>query len=158
MIGMMSAVIIAAKQALSFLPNIELATLLIILYTIVFGNKTIYTICIFVISQGLLYGFNIWFVPYMYIWFILYLIALMFKKHRSPLLWAIVSGAFGLSFGALCAIVTIVVSGFNAGFAFWIAGIPFDLVHGVANFAITLVLFTPLYYILNKINTLTYTD
>jgi energy-coupling factor transport system substrate-specific component len=39
-----------------------------------------------------------------------------------------------------------------AGFAYWIQGIIFDVVHGIGNFVTALFLFHPLYYLINKIN------
>lgn len=50
LMGMMIATLEVAKYALSFLPNVELVTLLIILYTLYFGNKMPYVLgglCIF---------------------------------------------------------------------------------------------------------------
>ena len=48
-IGIMSAVLIAGKAALSFLPNVEIVTLLIIVYTLYFGKKVFFSIFIFII-------------------------------------------------------------------------------------------------------------
>ena len=55
-----------------------------------------------------------------------------------------VSGLFGLSFGLLCAIPYIFTSGLYGAFAWWVAGIPWDLVHGISNFVIMLVLYEPM--------------
>lgn len=59
-IGMMVAALESAKLALSFLPNIELVTLLIILFTLTVGKKIYYAVFAFVVLEGLLYGFGIW--------------------------------------------------------------------------------------------------
>jgi len=151
-IGMLSAIMITVQVAFAFLPNIELVSLLIILYTLIFGRKTLFIIYVFVILEGLLYGFGLWWFNYLYVWTVLFLIVRLLRSIRSPYLWAIVSGLYGLSFGALCSIPYFILSGIPSGFAYWIAGIPFDITHGIANFSITLVMFYPLFYILNKIN------
>jgi energy-coupling factor transport system substrate-specific component len=151
-IGMMSAIMIALQVVLGFLPNIELVSLLIILYTLVFGRKTIYIIYVFVVVEGFIYGFGLWWFNYLYVWTVLFLITILLRKLRSPLLWAAVSGFFGLGFGALCSIPYFMTSGISTGFAYWVSGIPFDITHGISNFVITLVLFLPLYYILDKVN------
>jgi len=151
-IGMLSAIMITVQVAFAFLPNIELVSLLIILYTLVLGRKTLFIIYVFVILEGLLYGFGLWWFNYLYIWTVLFLIVWLLRSIRSPFLWAIVSGLYGLSFGALCSIPYFILSGIPTGFAYWIAGIPFDITHAISNFTITLVLFYPLFYILNKIN------
>lgn len=151
-IGMLSAIMITVQVAFAFLPNIELVSLLIILYTLIFGRKTLFIIYVFVILEGLLYGFGLWWFNYLYVWTVLFLIVSLLRSIRSPFFWAIISGLYGLSFGALCSIPYFISSGIPSGFAYWIAGIPFDVTHGIANFAITLVLFYPLFSILNSIN------
>ena len=70
--AMLSALLIAAKQAMSFIPNFEPVTLLLILYTLHFPRMTPLIIYVFVAVQVLLYGFNVWVYMYLYIWIILY--------------------------------------------------------------------------------------
>lgn len=150
-LSIMSSILIAAKYILSFIPNVELVTLLIILYTLIYKWKALYIIYIFVLSQGL-YGFGIWFVNYLYIWTILFLITMLLNKVKSPYIWAIVSGTFGLCFGLLCSIPYLFIGGINMALAYYIEGIPFDLIHGFSNFIIVLVLFKPIYRLLNVLN------
>lgn len=144
-IGMMGAVLVASKATLAFLPNIELVSLLIILCTLNYGWKTIYIIYVFVLTEGLLYGlFTDWWYLYLYAWPILYLIAMLFKKNRSAYFWALISGAFGLSFGALYALLYLFIGGVPTALAKWTSGIPFDITHGIGNFLLVIVLFRPL--------------
>ena len=63
-----------------------------------------------------------------------------------------VSGIFGLVFGLLCAIPYIFTSGIYGAFAYWVAGIPFDLIHGIANFVIMLVLHQPMKIVMAKMS------
>jgi energy-coupling factor transport system substrate-specific component len=151
-IGMMSAVLVAVQLALSFLPNIELVSLLIILFALIFGWKTLYIIYIFITVEGLLFGFGIWWFSWLYIWPVLFIITKIFHRVHSFYYWAVISGIFGLSFGALYAITIVVLDGPSAGFGAWVQGIIFDLVHGIGNFGVALVLFKPLYFVLEKIN------
>ena len=58
---------------------------------------------------------------------------------------------FGLLFGFLCAIPYIFTSGFAGAVAWWIAGIPWDIVHGISNFVIMLMLFGPIQNVMQKI-------
>ena len=58
--AMLSALLIASKQAMSFIPNFEPVTLLLILYTLHFPRMTPLIIYVFVAVQVLLYGFNVW--------------------------------------------------------------------------------------------------
>ena len=63
-----------------------------------------------------------------------------------------ISGIFGLSFGLLCAIPYIFTSGIYGAFTWWVAGIPFDLIHGIANFVIMLVLHKPMKTVMAKMS------
>lgn len=144
LMGVMLATIEGAKLAMAYLPNIELVTLLIILYSLFFGKKIYYVMAGFILIEGCIYGFGIWWFMYVYIWPILAILTNLFKKQQSVLFWSIFSGAYGLFYGALCAIVYIFISGPKGALAWWIAGIPFDIIHCVSNFALCMFLFIPL--------------
>ena len=57
--GILSAVLLAAQVSLGFLPNIEIVTLLIIVYTLVIKKKVFFVIYVFVLLEGLIYGFGL---------------------------------------------------------------------------------------------------
>lgn len=156
-IGIMVATMTAFKYAMSLLPNIEPVSLLIILYTLFLGPKVIYAIIVFVFVEGLIYGFGSWWICYFYIWPLLAILTYILGKtvaDSKHTVWyfSILSGAFGLFFGALTSIPQFIIGGFSFGFNYFIAGIPYDLIHCVANFTICLVLFNPLHTTLNKIS------
>ncbi len=75
------------------------------------------------------------------------------RKMTEPIGWAILSGSFGLLFGALCAPVDVVIGGFGYAAAKWVSGIPFDLLHCAGNFGIALVMFVPLRKLLQSLYT-----
>lgn len=146
-----AALLVTLQVILAPLPNIELVSLLTVLYTLSFRKKALFSIYTFVFLEGLIYGFQFWWVMYLYLWLILWAIALRFGRHsHTSLQWALVTGIFGLLFGFLCAFVYIPVSGWKAAFAWWVAGIPLDIVHGISNFVLTFVLFRPLEKILAR--------
>ena len=68
MIGMMCAVIEVCKVALMGLPNIELTTFWIIMFTLYFGCKVFYVIPVFILIEGAMFGFGIWWIMYLYMW------------------------------------------------------------------------------------------
>jgi energy-coupling factor transport system substrate-specific component len=152
LIGIMSSILLAVQVVMSFLPNIELVSLLVILFTLVYGWKSLYIIYTFVALEGFIYGIGAWWINYLYVWTVLFAITMLLRRMKTTLLWAVVSGVFGLSFGALCSIPYFISGGIPSGFAYWVQGIPFDLLHCAGNFVATLVLFQPLYRVLNKIN------
>lgn len=150
-LGLMTASLEAVKLALAFLPNIELVTFLIIVYTVFMGGKALLAVSAFVILECLIWGFGVWTVMYLYIWPLLAVQVLIFRKQQSVWFYSTLSGVFGLLFGALCSIPYYFIGGPKMGLTWWIAGIPFDIVHGISNFIICLVLFVPLRGALQKI-------
>ena len=149
--GAMVAILEVAKIQLAFIPNVELVSLLIILFTLYLGKKTYFVIAAFVLIEGILYGFGTWWIMYLYAWPLLATLTLLFQKHKNVWTYSFLSGLFGLLFGALCSIPYFVMGGFSGGFGYWIAGIPYDLIHGVSNFIICLLLFNPLHKVLNRL-------
>ena len=142
--GILGALTFAAKYVMSFLPNIEPVSLMVMLFAVVFGAKCLYPIYLYVTMEILFYGISLWNINYRYIWAVLALGAYLLRKMEHPLGWAMLSGAFGLLFGALCGIVDIFIGGFGYAVAKWISGIPFDIAHCAGNFVIALLLFWPL--------------
>lgn len=149
--GMMVALLEVVKVALMTLPNIELVSLMIVLFTLIIGKRAFFVVTVFSIIECILWGFGIWSVGYFYVWPILVVVTLIFKKHSNPLIWAIVLGFFGLFFGSMFAITNLIVSGPEAAFSYLISGLMFDVIHCISNFVITLVLFKPLYILLKRI-------
>ena len=150
-LGLLTALVYVAQIALAFLPNIELVSLLFILYTLVFGPKVLYIIYTFALLEGLLYGFGIWWITYLYVWTILAGLTWCFRKMESSLGWAILSGAYGLAFGALCEISHFFFVGWQGMVASWLAGLTFDIAHCVGIFLAALALFKPLLHLLKRL-------
>lgn len=144
LIGMMTATLEAAKLALSWLPNVELVTLLVLVYTLYFGRRIFLVIPVFILVEGFIYGIGVWWIMYLYAWPLLAILTLLFRKVQTVWFWAVLAGAFGLCFGALCSIPYYFISGPLYAFSWWISGIPFDVLHGASNFAVCLLLFRPL--------------
>ena len=150
--GVMVATMTSFKYAMSLIPNVEPVSLLIILYTLFLGPKVIYAIIVFILVEGLIYGFGTWWVSYLYIWPLLSLLTYLFRKQTSSLFFSVLSGIFGLFFGALTAIPYLFIGGITAAFNYFIAGIAYDFLHCVGNFVLCLALFRPLNSTLNKIS------
>ena len=151
-IGMMTATLEAAKTALAVLPNIELVSFLLIVYAAVFGKKTFAAAFAFTGVECLVWGMGLWVINYLYIWPVLVAVILASaqKGGLNPISCAVISGGFGLGFGALCAIPYLFIGGPAMMVSWWIAGIPYDLIHGISNFFLCLVLFRPVYSVLKK--------
>ena len=142
--SVLGALTFGAKYVMAFLPNIEPVSLMVMLFAVVFGKKGLYPVYLYVAMEILFYGLGLWNINYLYVWAVLAVAAYLLRKMESPLGWAMVSGVFGLLFGALCGIVDIFIGGFPYAVAKWISGIPFDIMHCAGNFAIALLLFKPM--------------
>ncbi len=159
LIGMMTAVIEVSKLMLNFIPNVELVTFWVIMFTLFFGPKVIYSIIVFILIEISIHGIHTWLFMYMYVWPALALIVYVCRKNDSIWFYSILSGFFGLFYGAFCSLPYIVIgtvdggiqSGLIMAFNWWVAGIPFDIIHGIANFVIMMVLYTPVRTLLGKL-------
>ena len=109
--------------------------------------------------KGMIYGFGLWWIMYLYSWPLLVFLTWCLRKQDSVWVFSILSGMFGLCFGLLCSIPYFfigfvnggVVSGLIMAFEWWIAGIPFDLVHCIANFILMMVMYRPMRNLMKKI-------
>ncbi len=149
LVGLMVAVIEVFKFAMMGLPNIELTSFWLILFSKNFGKKVYWVTPIFTLIEGIVFGFNLWWISYLYIWPILVLVTRVLHKNDSAIIWASVSAVFGLCFGALCALPyfftgTDLQSGLTIVFSQWVAGIPWDITHCIGNFVLMLLLYKPL--------------
>ncbi|MGN0507072.1 MAG: hypothetical protein ACI4FZ_10970 [Lachnospiraceae bacterium] len=151
LIALLSALLLISQVALAPIPNVELVSLLLILYTMFFQKKTLYIIYVFVLLEGILYGFGMWWFCYLYVWTILWGITMLLKSEQNALFWALVSGFFGLAFGTLCSVPYFLTGGIEMGLGWIVSGLPFDITHGIGNFVVALLLFRPLHYALSRI-------
>lgn len=141
---MLGGLTFGAKVVMMGLPNIEPVSLLVMLYAVVLGRKALFPIYVYVLLELALFGVGLWSAAYVYLWPLLALAAYLLRNMRSPLGWALLSGTFGLLFGALCAPICLLTGGPAFALSWWLSGIPFDLAHCAGNFALALVLFNPL--------------
>ena len=149
--GMLGALTFALQVAMAPLPNIEPVSLLVMLFAVIFGWKSLYSVYTFVVMEILFHGIGLWNINYLYVWTILAVAAILLRKMEGAFGWALLSGIFGLAFGALCGIVDLFIGGFGYAAAKWVSGIPFDLLHCAGNFALALILWKPLKNLLERL-------
>lgn len=152
LMGVMTALLEVSVHVMAPLPNVEPVTLLVILFTLFFGKKVFYVLAAYLLFEGSFYGFGLWWISYVYIWPLLALLTLLFRKNESVWFWSLLSGGYGLFFGALCSLPYFLIGGPAAAFTWWVAGIPYDLIHAISNTVLCLVLFIPLNRALKQLN------
>lgn len=139
--SMLSALMLIGKIVFEPLPNVHPLAALIVIYTLVYRAKALIPIYVYVFLQGLMLGFNLWWVPYLYIWTALWGITMLLPKNMPTgiaiFVYPIVTALHGVLFGTLYAPVYSVLFGLDfSGMIKWIiAGLPFDVMHAVGNFA-----------------------
>ncbi len=136
----MAAIMYASKLAMEFLPNIHLTGVFIIALTVVYRKKALYPIYIFVMLAGLFSAFSTWWIPYLYIWLVLWAAVMLLPENINskykPLIYMIICALHGLFYGILYAPVHMLL--FNMSFkgivAWIVAGFPWDVIHSIGNF------------------------
>lgn len=138
--SMLGAVMYASKLIMEVAPNVHLLGVFTVAFTVVYRKKALYPIYIYVILNGMFCGFATWWVPYLYIWTILWgavmLLPKKMPKKVAPIVYMSVCALHGFLFGTLYAPAQAILYGLNfEGMIAWIiAGLPWDFVHGVSNF------------------------
>ena len=100
-LSIMAALMFASKVALASLPNINLNALLIILTTVSFGWHALYAVAVYIMLEGIVFGFSVWWISYLLVWPLLTVIVMAMRKNGSPVIWAVLAGVYGLLFGAV---------------------------------------------------------
>ena len=105
--SMLGALMYASKVIMEFAPNIHLLGVFIIAFTVVYRAKALYPIYIFVLLSGMFAGFGTWWIPYLYIWTVLWGITMLLPKKMPkvlrPVVYAVVNALHGFGFGVLYA-------------------------------------------------------
>lgn len=149
-----SALLYGVQVVLAPLPNIEGVSLLIILFTLTLGSRALWSVAVFILLEGLTYGFGLWWFFYLYAWPVLAVLVLLLRRviGDSVLGWSLLSAAFGLMFGLLYALLLLLIgNGFSGMLAAWVAGFPFDIAHCIGNFVLCLALLQPLRNVLRRL-------
>ena len=153
--SMLGALMFCSKIIMEMLPNIHLLGMFVVTFTVVYRAKALIPIYIYVFLNGLYAGFNLWWIPYLYLWTVLWAITMLIPKKMppkiAPVVYILVCGLHGLSYGSLYAIFQ--AFAFNLNFeqtiAWIIAGFPWDITHCIGNILAGLLIY-PLSIALSK--------
>ena len=137
--ALLGGLMYASKIILEWAPNIHLLGVFTIAFTIVYRKKALYIIYTYVFFYCLLSGFSTWWIPYLYLWTVLWAVVMLLPRNMppkvAPIVYMVVCAAHGFCFGILYAPAQALMFGLNfRGMISWIiAGLPFDFIHGVSN-------------------------
>ena len=130
----------ASKMIMEVAPNVHLLGVFTIAFTVVYRKKALYPIYTYVMLNGIFCGFATWWIPYLYLWAVLWGATMLLPKRipekLRPLVYMLLCAAHGFLFGTLYAPAQALLYGlsFQKMIAWIISGLPWDFVHGVSNF------------------------
>ncbi len=88
LVGIMAATLECGKLVLSFIPNVEVVTLLVALYGYVFGGLGIIAAAVFVCIEPLIWGFGSWFITYIIYWPLVAAVFMLLRRREiTSRLW-----------------------------------------------------------------------
>lgn len=145
--AMLASLMLATQLAMSALPNVHLVGVLTIVYTLVYRYKALIPIYVYVILYGVISGFATWWVPYLYVWTLLWGVVVLLPKKMPRgvklVLYPTLCLLHGMAFGTLFAPVWALLHRltFKEMLAWIAAGFGFDLVHAFGNLALGLLIY-----------------
>lgn len=137
--AMLGAIMYVSKVVMEGIPNVHLVGVFTVAITLVYRKKALYAVYTFVFLQGLFGGFSIWWIPYLYVWTILWagtmLLPENMPKRIAPVVYMAVCSLHGFLFGTLYSPFQALFFGMSLKQTFaWIAaGFPYDCIHGISN-------------------------
>ncbi len=155
--AMLGALMFASKIVMEILPNIHLLGMLTMIYTIAYRMRALIPIYIYVVINGVYAGFSLWWMPYTYIWTLLWGATMLLPKNMplkaKYVVYPTVCALHGFLYGTLYAPAQALMFGLDlSGMLAWIvAGFPFDIIHGVSNIFMGLLVY-PLSQLLTKLD------
>lgn len=140
--AMLATIMFCSKLLMEFLPNLHLLGVLTVTYTVVYRVKALIPLYLYVLMNGMYAGFSPWWVPYLYIWTVLWGVTMLLPR-RIPkrvgfAVYPLICALHGFAFGLLYAPAQALLFNLNPQqlWAWILAGLPFDVIHGVGNFAL----------------------
>jgi energy-coupling factor transport system substrate-specific component len=153
LLSILSATLIVSKLALSFIPNVEAVTFLIIVYTAALGFKRGFAVAlIFALTDGLIYGYSYYTISYAIQFPSVAVVTAVVSRRRVKSEYAYTAAAFlaVLFFGVHSSLLDSVV----LHVPFWpryLSGILFYCAEILSATVLTLFAFKPLYGLLKNL-------
>ena len=155
--AMFASMMFISKIVMEFLPNIHLLGMLTMLLTVVYRKKALVPIYIYVLLNGVFSGFNMWWVPYLYVWTVLWAVTMLLPQNMNKtakmIVYPLVCCLHGLCFGVLYAPTQALMFGlsFEQTIAWVVAGLPFDIIHAAGNLVLGTLVY-PLSMLLSRLS------
>ncbi|ATO51811.1 ECF transporter S component [Brevibacillus laterosporus] len=156
LLAILAALSVAGRIALSFIPNVQPVTTIVILMTILMGLRYGLLLAIIVmILSNMVLGIGIWTLPQIIAYCAIVVVTSIFMRplfsKLSLFVMALYAGFTGLLYGFIISLCQIPLYGSTYFLAYYLAGIPFDTLHAIGNFVFYFVLAPLLLPLLHKL-------
>lgn len=155
--AMLGAIMFCGKLVFEAVPNVHPLALLTVTYTVVYRSKALFPIYIFVILTGIYAGFAQWWVPYLYLWTVLWAITMLLPKNMPAkvciVVYPLVCALHGIAYGTLYAPAQIIMffdGDFSKMIPWIVSGFPYDIIQMVGNFVAGMLVY-PLVQLLRRL-------
>ena len=156
--AMLGALMMVSDLVMNILPNVHLVGVMIVILTVVYRWKALYPIYLYIFLIGLFEGFGMWWIPYLYVWAVLWAMTMLLPRRMprwlAPILYGLVCGFHGFAFGLLWVPSQMLLMSFTLEQAmiWWSYGfITADVFHGIGNL-VGSVLIVPMVALIRKLD------
>lgn len=142
-LSVLVALTVVFEQVLSFLPNIQVTCLLIVIISTSFEKKSIFlAILVYVTLDNLIGGFT-YLYPFMFISWLIFALIINQAKDRNEFILALISMIFGFLHMLILAVPTIFILRVDP-IVYFMSDIPYTAVFMLVNFLTVFWLYKPL--------------
>lgn len=156
--AMLGALMMVSDLVMNILPNVHLVGVMIVVQTVVYRRKALYPIYLYVFLIGLFEGFGLWWLPYLYVWTVLWALTMLLPRRMprwlAPILYSLVCGLHGFAFGFLWIPSQMLLMDFTfeQAMVWWSFGfVTADIPHGIGNL-IGSVLIVPMVALIRRLD------
>lgn len=156
--GMLGALMMVSDLLMNIIPNVHLVGVMIVVLTVVYRWKALFPIYVYVFLIGFAEGFGMWWLPYLYVWTVLWGIVMLLPRKMprwlAPILYTLVCGLHGFAFGFLWipSQMLLMSFSFEQALVWWQFGFfTADIPHGIGNL-VGSVLIVPMVTLIRKLD------
>lgn len=155
-LSMLTALAVVGRVGFTFFPNVQPMTAVIIITALLLGTPSGILVAVMaVVLSNLIMGMGLWTLSQILCWGVIGLFAGVLgktKEHKWFLLIGAIFAVFsGYLYGFFMSIPTFILT--NYGWAYYVAGLPFDSAHAIGNGVFFFILYPVLKKVFNRFMT-----
>jgi uncharacterized membrane protein len=149
MLSILTALCYVGRMMFQFIPNVQPVTAVLIILTLTLGMADGFIVAILsIVLTNFLLGMGPWTIAQIASFGVLIVVTGLIikpfystsKKRNRRILFALFAFFGGLLYGFVISLLTVKMMGITSFWAYYIAGIPFDFMHGMGNAGFYLIL------------------